>query len=142
MDIITLVIVSPHSVGAPGLCLNEYTSSPACEKCMGSFACGNVADKSKIGCGSCLGDYACRDISSDVTIVDGSCLGYATCSSGGGELNIVWLDRNKTCRLNFVLSAETIYSSAAFLLFHSQRGRQQLVSFCLISIYVCWCPNN
>ena len=59
---------------------------------MGSFACANVADKSKIGCGSCLGGYACRGLSSDVTIGDGSCLGYATCSSGGGELNIVWLD--------------------------------------------------
>eukprot|EP00956_Cyclotella_meneghiniana_P018321 scaffold30456_cov66-Cyclotella_meneghiniana.AAC.4 len=45
-----------------------------CEKCVGSFACANVADKSKIGCGSCLGDYACRGLSSDVTIGDGSCL--------------------------------------------------------------------
>eukprot|EP00956_Cyclotella_meneghiniana_P034637 scaffold107042_cov103-Cyclotella_meneghiniana.AAC.1 len=83
MNIITLVFVSPHSVGAPGLCQNEYTSSPVCEKCIGSFACANVADMSKIGCGSCLGDYACQSLSSDVTIGDGSCLGYATCSSGG-----------------------------------------------------------
>ena len=105
-----------------------------CEKCMGNNACSGVVDQSGIGCGSCIGIYACADLASDVTIGDNSCVGELACDRASGEFNIVRLVGNKKSANKDSFVNSTISAPAPLLfLFHSQRGRRQLVSFGLTS---------
>ena len=58
-----------------------------CEKCVGTYACYDVEDQSKIGCGSCMGIGVCAFLGSDVTIGANSCVGDWACFHSSGELS-------------------------------------------------------
>ena len=54
-------------------------------KCVGSYACFDVEDITKISCGSCIGDYSCFGMSSDITVGEESCIGSSACLFGKSD---------------------------------------------------------
>jgi hypothetical protein len=57
-------------------------------KCVGSKACDNGPDITKISCGSCIGDYSCYDMSS-VIVGEESCIGTEACYRGESSEHII-----------------------------------------------------